>query len=136
MPAEMADLDQDGMIRPLGSGVTADTTAAEALSLMMREGVSVLPVLRPGGAELLGLVLRPGLEHACVANGHVPERCPVINHVSPGVERVRAEELKARLAGRPASPRRGGRRRGSRVPVVVVDERGAPIGYAEPETEG
>lgn len=120
---------QNSSAQPFEHTVSMSTPSAEALRLMERHRLAFLPVLDDAGA-FAGIVLRPVLESACVANGHTPEECRVTQHLNTRV-------LCQRENGEPADPPKpaGGARsrRPQRRPaddlVIVLDDSDAPVGF-------
>jgi hypothetical protein len=117
--------------------VALDQTAANARRQMEADDLSFLVVVSPDTDKLLGIVLRSALDLGCQSNGHVPEECPLTQHLktdidfcfeSDPVEEVLADDLSGEFQA-------GLRDRKARLrwslPVIVVDAQKVPVGLLE-----
>jgi hypothetical protein len=130
------------IMQPLPSTVTPHTLASEALQVMQREDTRFLPVVTADAAKFLGVVLRQALERGCATMGHREAECLVISHLKadvdfcfqnePALEVLKGSAIADRSV---AVPHGTAARIRLRLPVIVVDERKAPIGMIERRAE-
>ena len=100
--------------------VTPETSVREAAQLMKTEDVGMLPVVRAGSKNIVGIVTDRDIAIRCVAEGHDSSKCMVKEVMSGDVKTGREDDSVDKIMDMM------GREQIRRIPIV--DERGSLVG--------
>ena len=100
--------------------VTPETSVREAAQLMKSEDVGMLPVVRSGSKNVVGIVTDRDIAIRHVAAGHSSPDCPVSEAMSANVKTCKTTDSVDEVM------KVMGREQVRRIPIV--DERGALVG--------